>query len=165
LIADIEWRQSNPSLGGDDRYDLVDLSMQAVRTRGKSTIGAGVDFKTTLSFDGAVQDLFRLGGFQRLSGYERGAISGPHAAVAKLLYYRRIGESAGGLFDAPLYLGGTLEAGNVWADRSDMSFGSAALHGSLFVGVDSYIGPMFLAAGLGEGGLSNFYLVIGAPPP
>jgi NTE family protein len=165
LIADIEWRQSNPSLGGDDRYDLVDLSMQAVRTRGKSTIGAGVDFKTTLSFDGAVQDLFRLGGFQRLSGYERGAISGPHAAVAKLLYYRRIGESAGGLFDAPLYLGGTLEAGNVWADRSDMSFGSAALHGSLFLGMDSYIGPLILAAGMGEGGLTNFYLFIGAPPP
>jgi hypothetical protein len=46
-----------------------------------------------------------------------------------------------------------------------MSFGSAELHGSLFVGVDSYIGPLVFAAGVGEGGLSNFYLFIGAPPP
>ena len=152
-------------MGGDDRYDLVELSMLAVRSRGKSTLGVGLDFQTTLSFDGAVQDLFRLGGFQRLSGYERGAISGPHAAVAKLLFYRRIGESAGGLFDAPVYVGASLEAGNVWADRNDMSFGSAELHGSLFLGMDSYIGPMFLAAGVGQGGLTNFYLVIGAPPP
>ena len=163
--ADIEWRQSNESLGGDDRYDLVELSMETVHSRGKSTFGVGLDFQTTLSFDGAVQDLFRLGGFQRLSGYERGAISGPHAAVAKLLYYRRIGESAGGLLDAPIYLGASLEAGNTWQDRSDMSFGSALLHGSLFVGMDSYVGPMFFAAGIGEGGLTNFYLFIGAPPP
>jgi len=163
--ADIEWRQSNPSLGGDDRYDLVELSMETVQTRGKSTFGFGLDFQTTLSFAGAVQDLFRLGGFQRLSGYERGAISGPHAAVAKLLYYRRIGESPGGLFDAPVYLGASLETGNVWQDRSDMSLASSKLHGSLFLGMDSYIGPMFFAAGLGEGGLSNFYLFFGAPPP
>lgn len=163
--ADIEWRQSNPSLGGDDRYDLVDVSVEALRSRGKSTFGAGLDFQTTLSFDGAVQDLFRLGGYQRLSGYERGAISGPHAAVAKLLYYRRVGESAGDLFDAPVYVGASLEAGNVWLDRSDISVGSAELHGSLFVGMDSYVGPILFAAGIGEGGRSNFYLFIGAPPP
>ena len=163
--ADIEWRQSHKALGGDDRYDLVDLSVEAVRTRGKSTVGVGLDFQTTLSFDGAVQDLFRLGGFQRLSGYERGAISGPHAAVAKLLWYRRIGESPGGLFDAPVYLGASLEAGNVWQERRDMSVSSAVLHGSLFVGMDSYLGPMFFAFGAGEGGLTNFYLFIGAPPP
>ena len=163
--ADIEWRQSNPSLGGDDRYDLVELTMETVHTRGKSTFGFGLDFHTTLSFAGAVQDLFRLGGFQRLSGYERGAISGPHAAVAKLLFYRRIGESPGGLFDAPVYLGASLEAGNVWADRSDMSLASSKLHGSLFLGTDSWVGPMFFAVGLGEGGLSNFYLFFGAPPP
>lgn len=163
--GELEWRQSLPALGGDDRYDIIDLSVEAVRSRGKSTVGLGFDFQTTLDFDGAVQDLFRLGGFQRLSGYERGAISGPHAAVAKLLYYRRIGDSPGGLFDAPVYLGASLEAGNVWQSRSDMSVDSAQLHGSLFVGVDSYIGPLVFAAGLGEGGLSNFYLFIGAPPP
>lgn len=165
LRADLEWRQSLEELGGDDRYDIIDMSVEGVRSRGKSTVGIGLDFQTTLSFDGAVQDLFRLGGFQRLSGFERGAISGPHAAVAKLFYYRRIGDSAGGLFDAPIYFGASLEAGNVWESRTDMSFDSALLHGSLFVGIDSYVGPMFFAAGVGQGGLTNFYLVIGAPPP
>jgi NTE family protein len=165
LRADLEWRQSLEELGGDDRYDVIDMSVEGVRSRGKSTVGIGLDFQTTLSFDGAVQDLFRLGGFQRLSGFERGAISGPHAAVAKLFYYRRIGDSAGGLFDAPIYFGASLEAGNVWETRTDMSFDSVLLHGSLFVGIDSYVGPMFFAAGVGQGGLTNFYLVIGAPPP
>ncbi len=165
VLGELEWRKSLPTLGGDDRYDIIDLAIEAVRSRGKSTVSLGLDFQTTLDFDGAVQDLFRLGGFRRLSGYERGAISGPHAAVAKLMVYRRIGESAGGFFEAPVYLGGTIEAGNVWQSRSDMSIGSAELHGSLFVGVDSYVGPLVFAAGVGEGGLSNFYLFIGAPPP
>jgi NTE family protein len=165
MRADLEWTQSLKELGGDDRYDIIDLSVEAVRTRGKSTVGFGLDFQTTLSFDGAVQDLFRLGGFQRLSGYERGAVSGPHAAVAKLLFYRRVGDSPGGLFDAPVYLGASLETGNVWESRTDMSVDSTLLHGSLFVGFDSYVGPMLFAAGIGQGGLTNFYLVIGAPPP
>jgi NTE family protein len=165
LLAGVEWRQSLEELGGEGRYATIDASFEAYRSHGKSTFGFGLGFQTTLSYDGAVQDLFRLGGFQRLSGYERGAVSGPHAAVAKLLYYRRTGESAGGFFDAPVYVGASLEGGNAWQRRNDISLDSAELHGSVFVGMDSYIGPIFFAAGIGQGGRSNFYLFIGAPPP
>ena len=164
LRADVEWRQLHPDLGADERYDTIDLGFEAFSSRGKSTFGFGIDFATTLHFDGALQDLFRLGGFHRLSGFERGAISGPHAAVAKLLFYRRIGTSAGGLFEVPMYLGASLEAGNVWQTRSDMSFGSALIHGSLYLGMDTYVGPVILGAGFGQDGYSNFYLSIGAPP-
>jgi len=164
LRADFEWKQSLTGLGADSRYDTINAKFEALRSRGKTTLGVGVEYATTLSFDGALQDLFSLGGFQRLSGFERDAISGPHAAVAKLFFYRRIGDSAGALFEAPVYFGATLEAGNVWQTRSDMSLDSTLLHGSLFVGVDSYIGPLFLGAGAGQNGHSNFYLFIGAPP-
>ena len=46
-------------------------------------------YATTLDSRAAIQDLFTLGGFLRLSGLERGEISGPHAAMARLMYYRR----------------------------------------------------------------------------
>jgi NTE family protein len=164
LRADVEWQQLHPELGADERYDTIDIGFETFASRGKSTFGFGIDYATTLSFDGALQDLFRLGGFQRLSGFERGAISGPHAAVAKFLFYRRIGTSAGGLFEVPMYLGASLEAGNVWQTRSDMSIGSALIHGSLYLGMDTYIGPVIVGAGLGQNGYSNFYLFIGAPP-
>ena len=164
LRADFQWRQSRRDFGADDDYDIVDLVFDAVASRGKTTFGLGLEYATTLSFDGAIQDLFRLGGFQRLSGFERGAVNGPHAALAKLLFYRQVGDAPAGLFQAPVYFGATVEAGNVWESRSQMSFDSALVHGSLFLGVDSYIGPLFLAAGFGEGGDSNFYLFIGAPP-
>ena len=38
------------------------------------------------------------------------------------------------------------------------------VNGSAFIGLDTYIGPLYLAAGLAEGGRTNFYLFIGAPP-
>ena len=164
LRANIEWRQSNTNFGADDDYDTIDAGFEALTSRGKTTFALGLEYATTLSFDGAIQDLFRLGGFQRLSGFDRNALSGPHSALARLNVYRRIGDSATGLFDAPVYFGATVEAGNVWESRSQISASTALIHGSLYVGVDSYIGPLILAAGLGEGGNSNVYLFLGAPP-
>ena len=107
---------------------------------------------------------FPLGGFLRLSGLERGRLSGPHAGVARALYYRRIGSSAGGLTEIPVYVGMSLEAGNAWRTRDDIGLDALSTNASLFFGLDTYLGPMFLAAGLAEGGSTNFYLFIGALP-
>ena len=45
-----------------------------------------------------------------------------------------------------------------------MNFDSLLLNGSFFVGLDTYIGPVYFAAGFAEGGQSNVYLFIGTPP-
>jgi len=37
------------------------------------------------------------------------------------------------------------------------------LNGSIFLGIDSYVGPVYLALGFAEGGQSNVYLFIGSP--
>src|SRR5690606_37587569 len=93
-----------------------------------------------------------------------GEISGPHAGLTRLVYYRRSGETGGGLFNIPLYLGASLEAGNVWRSRSDISTGSLLFNGSVFAGYDTYFGPLFLGAGVGEDGDTSFYLFLGALP-
>ena len=80
------------------------------------------------------------------------------------MYYRRISESTGGSLDAPVYLGLSAEMGNVWQTRSDIGFDSAIVNGSIFAGFDTVIGPVFIAAGFGEGGSTNYYLYFGAPP-
>lgn len=105
-----------------------------------------------------------MGGFLNLSGLEQGEISGPHAALARLIYYRQVGDTTGDLFETPIYLGFSAEAGNVWQTRSAIDFDSMRINGSVFAGMDSYFGPVFLAAGFAEHGETNFYLFIGAPP-
>ena len=164
VLADIRWRNSRPSFGADFRFDTLEADVSQTWSRGKSSVQLGLGFATTLSSDNTVQDFFPLGGFLRLSGLERGAIAGPHAGLARVVYYRRIGSTTGGIFETPVYLGASVEAGNVWQQRSDISFDSLQLNGSAFAGIDTFFGPLYLAAGLAENGESNFYLFLGAPP-
>jgi NTE family protein len=163
-LVDATFTMSRPAFGADNSFDTVESALTHVWTRGRHTMQLGLDFSTTIQSDGLIQNFFPLGGFLRLSGLERGQISGPHAGLTRAVWFRRSGETGGGVFDVPLYLGASLEAGNAWQSRSDVSLETLILNGSLFAGLDTYFGPLFLAAGLAEGGRSSFYLFLGTPP-
>jgi NTE family protein len=75
-----------------------------------------------------------------------------------------VGDTTGGILDTPIYVGVSAEAGNAWQNRSDISFDSMMINGSLFAGIDTFVGPIYLAAGFAEQGRTNFYLFIGTPP-
>jgi len=162
--SELRWTLSRPGFGADNKFDTIEGDIARTWSRGKNSLQAGLGYATTLQSDNTVQDFFTLGGFLRLSGLDRGEISGPHAALARLVYYRRVGETTGGIFDTPVYLGISAEAGNVWQSRSEMSLDSALVSSSIFAGIDTFIGPVFLAAGFAEGGQKNVYLSIGTPP-
>jgi len=162
-LAQLRWTLSRPGFGADNNFDTIEGEIAKTWSRGKNSLQVGLGYATTLQSDNTVQDFFTLGGFLRLSGLERGEISGPHAGIARLVYYRRVGETTGGIVDTPIYLGASAETGNVWQSRSDMSLDSTLMSGSLFVGVDTFIGPVFFAAGFAEGGQTNVYLSIGTP--
>jgi NTE family protein len=161
--VDLIWNASRPDLGADGHFDTIETELTTVRTSGRNTFLFGLNYATTLDSDDTIQDFFPLGGFLKLSGLERGAISGPHAGVVRAVYYRRFGET-GSLLEMPLYFGASIEAGNAWQSRSEISTGTLILHGSLFASLDTYLGPLFIGGGFGEGGESSFYLFLGAPP-
>ena len=48
-----------------------------------------------------------------------------------------------------------------WTERQDISFGSARKDVSLFFGLDTFLGPAFLAAGYDFRGRTSFYLFLG----
>ncbi len=79
------------------------------------------------------------------------------------MYYRQL-NSPGGLVQFPVYLGGSIEAGNTWQSRSDISVESLLLNGSLFLGIDTNFGPLYLAVGFAENGETNLYLFFGTTP-
>jgi NTE family protein len=164
VLAYVRWDLSRPGMGADDKFDTIEGNYSQTWSRGKSSLQVGLSFATTQGSHNNVQDFFPLGGFLRLSGMESGEISGPHAGLARLIYYRQVGDTTGGLFETPIYLGVSAEAGNVWQTREDIGFDTLSLNGSVFLGLDSYVGPIYLAAGFGEDSQSNFYLFIGSPP-
>jgi NTE family protein len=160
LVA--EWRAETPSLGSDRRADLVSVDWLAARSSGRHTGVLWTSFGTNINSNpDTVRSLFPVGGFLNLSGLAPDSLSGRHYALARLLYYRQIGRGGEGFLNVPAYAGLSLEAGNIWDRRSDISFGSSLTHGSVFVGLDTLLGPVYLGTGFGEGGENTFYLFLG----
>jgi NTE family protein len=158
----IGWLGSRGWLGADNDSDLVELDWLLARSRGRSSLvlwlTGGSDVGSERS---AVQDYYTLGGLFNLSGRVADSLAGPHFAVARAIYYRRIGRGGDGFLNVPTYVGTSLELGNVWQRRGDMSLESARVNGSLFLGLDTPIGPVYLATGFEEGGGNAFYLLLG----
>src|SRR4029077_8076805 len=80
----------------------------------------------------AIPNLFSLGGFFNLSGLAPTSLFGPNYAITRAIYFRKIGRGGEGFFEFPAYIGMSLEAGNTWQSRGDMSFGSKRKDGALF---------------------------------
>ena len=72
-------------------------------------------------------------------------------------FYRQVNDLA--LF--PAFIGASLEYGNAWATREAISFDDALLGGSIWVGIDTPIGPIYGAYGRTRDRDSAFYLVLG----
>ncbi|HEX9706643.1 MAG TPA: patatin-like phospholipase family protein [Steroidobacteraceae bacterium] len=158
----LQWNGPREGLGAEANADRVSFDWTHARSRGRNTVilsaagGAHVSGPTD-----QVQDFYTLGGLFNLSGLSPDEISGPHFGIARAIYYRRIGSGQEGLFDVPMYLGVSLELGNVWEERSDISASSALFNGAAYLGFDTFLGPVYVAAGFGEGGDKSLYLLLG----
>jgi len=63
--------------------------------------------------------------------------------------------------DLPVYVGASFEAGNVWLEKDNVAADELIYAGSLFLGVDSPIGPIYLGVGVAENDQRALYLQIG----
>lgn len=102
-----------------------------------------------------------LGGFLNLSGFAERSLVGSQAALTRAVFYRRTGDTSR-LFSLPLYVGASVEAGNVWNSRSQFGRGSAVVGGSVFGGLDTPLGPVFLGFGRNSSGADSWYLSFGS---
>lgn len=102
-----------------------------------------------------------LGGFLNLSGYHKDSLTGAHKLFGAFIYQYDLGRDALGMTDYPLYLGWSLEAGNVWFERSEVSLTDLIYASSLYVGTDTALGPAALGFGITDFGDRSFYLFVG----
>jgi len=162
--ASVGWTGLRQSMGATLDVDVMTGSFGTARTWGDHTLIGSLKVQAQLKDVAGVENLLSTGGLFNLSGYQRDELSGRHTAVARAIYYRQIRSNPlRGLLDASIYLGGSLELGNAWQASSDVSFGNSLTAGSLFVGADTFLGPVYFAGGLAEGGKSALYLYIGRP--
>jgi NTE family protein len=157
----LQWIGQRTDTGSDRNSDRVEMSSLIARSYKKHTFIFSVNGGSTLNKVTFAQDYFQLGGFLNLSGLRTGELSGPNYGIGRFIYYRNISRGGSGVFDVPLYAGLSLEAGNVWPELSDASFSTLSKNGSVFLGADTILGPIYIAAGSDTTGQSAFYLFLG----
>ena len=148
------------ALGSDLDYEQLRLHIGGAGTFGRYTIFSRAIIETTL--DELSQEelqantLFWRGGFLELSGTIRNELFGQHFGMIETAFYRRLGD----ISLLPMYTGFSLEAGNAWIDSSEINSENIRLAGSLFIGAETFLGPIYIAIGATDKGDTAFYFNI-----
>jgi len=157
-----ELLQSLTALGAEEAY-----LAESIKARGAFTLGRITVEATTILGDTDMNhpnsnpvSLYSLGGFLRLSGYFPDEFLGGRVAFGSLNVRRRM-NNVSGLLSMPVYVGASLETGNATVLGTPLGWNDLHTAGSLYLGVDSVLGPLYLAVGWGEGGRSQYYFFLG----
>ena len=147
------------------RFHRVEADGTAVKSFGAHTLEAHALLQTADQGSGTDGTggiaRYSLGGFHRLSGYQNGQLVGNHALLLRAGWTMRLSRAP--TLTRGFFLGATLEAGNTWLQRSDVSLRHLRTGMSVFLGADTGIGPLYFGityAPLGQAGLALF---IGRP--
>jgi NTE family protein len=62
-----------------------------------------------------------------------------------------------------IFVGGTVETGNVWDRTKDIRPSGLVWAGSLYAAAETIVGPVYLGWGFAEDGQHTFYLSLGLP--
>jgi NTE family protein len=162
-LASVEWNSESYEVGGDVPFDRLSLNYLTAGTFGRETamfwVSGGATFNQTNPLD--VRTQYPLGGLFNLSGIAADSLAGPQYAIARVLLYRKIGKGGDRPFDFPTYVGVSFEAGNVFQKLGDINWGNSRKDASVFLGIDTLLGPIYLATGYEEHGRQAFYLFLG----
>jgi NTE family protein len=160
----LQWDANRTNLGADVASDKVTADWLMARSSGRNTLLFWTSAGTTLDGDfkpTALPEFYSLGGFFNLSGLAPSSLIGPNYAIARAIYFRKIGSGGQGFFEFPAYLGMSFEVGNTYEHRGDINFGSARKDASVFVAFDTFLGPVYLGSGYDQAGTAGFYLFLG----
>ncbi len=159
--AELSWGRRQVDGGESSEFTRLESSFTAVKSWGAHTFNVGGRVAYTNQIPLAAIDEYSLGGFQNLSGYRTAQVAGNYLLFGRLTYYQRLASSVG--VARALFVGGSLEAGNAWTERSDITLRQLRGAGSLFVGADTGIGPLYLSIVSAPKGYTGLYLFLGRP--
>ncbi len=148
-------------LGSDEGYESVQTSVLKPFTYGNHTILLRGRWDTNFDSTGSLSKAFFLGGLFNLSGLNQDHVYGNTLALGEVIYFARVLKLSK-LFGSAIYTGASFEAGNAWVRRSDAGSQNLVYAGSLFMGIDSNIGPIYFGFGHAEGGMNALYFSLGA---
>jgi NTE family protein len=160
FYAKLSLHVADQRLGSSADYDRLSFETGGVLSFGRNTIMGQLALGTGGGDDIPVWDEFTLGGFLSLSGYNYEQLRSDQMFAARVIYYDRV-PGMPEVIAEDLFVGASAEAGAVWdftqtPDASGLKYG-----GSLFIALNTLLGPIHVAAGLAEGGRKTYYITFG----
>ena len=159
--ADLDWLSLHPWAGADAEGEVVRVAYDHALSWRRYHVLLGARLASAVDDPAAFRAQTFLGGFLNLSGFSERSLVGTQAALARAVFYRRSGDTSR-LFSLPLYVGASMEAGNVWQGQGAFGTGTPIVAGSLFGGLDTPLGPVFLGFGRNSRGADAWYLSFGS---
>ena len=157
LFAAIGLQSNLEDLGADSEYEQIQLMLSGAGTYKRYTVFSRALFETTLDENAPFNALYRRGGFLELSGTLERELAGQHFALIESAFYRRLGD----ITFLPIYSGFSLEAGGAWDQYEDINKENTTLAASIFIGADTFLGPLYLSFGFNDKGEQALYFNLG----
>ncbi|WP_288074487.1 patatin-like phospholipase family protein [Marinobacter sp.] len=133
----------------------VDLALGTASWRRASITGLLYANAVTKGVAG-IENSVLLGGFHRLSAYSQGEVAGEDAALAGVF----VRQEFGGPF-VPWFAGAGFETGNAWSSLGEARWNNLLRSGSLFAGVETFLGPVQIATAYNNRDDWSAYLNVG----
>ena len=153
FLLNYDWHSD--TLGDENDFEQANFGAGVAMTWGRYSVFPNVAGGKTRNGDAPISRLFQLGGFLRLSGFEANELSGEEYVLGEVVFFRKMND----IELLPVYIGASVEYGAIGDDIDLQDDGKAA--GSLFLGIDSFVGPLYLGAGFAEGGNRTGFLFLG----
>ena len=159
--VDLVYEKSSRALGAETAFERFWGAASYAWSFGENTIAPSVEYGDNLDPIESFFSSYFMGGLFRLSGLGSRELFGDRIALARVVGYRRLLRFQLVGVDMNIYAGASAEAGKAYLAGEDISWDNMLKGGSVFVGGDTFIGPVIFAYGRNEGNRDRFYLAIG----
>lgn len=151
---------ADEALGGTSNYQQVSVDLQKALGRDRHSLTFGFRWADSFGSTPPLFETFALGGFLNLSGLGERQLIGGGYTFGRAVYSYQLGR--GSSIARRFYVGGSLEAGEM-RERLNGPDNASFLSTSIYLAADSMLGPLYIGAGLAEGGHYALYLFLGRP--
>ena len=154
---DVELVAGERSLGSEEHYRAIEIDARGAASMSQHTLFTTARIAHVIDGDLPLAEKYTLGGFLDLSGLQASQLLGDHRLLVVGGYrYRWLTSPV-----LPAWIGASLEVGNVWARQNDVDLDDLRYGGSVFIGFDTFLGPVFVAGGLSDNGDATAYVYLG----
>ncbi len=161
-LFSLRYEASSPALGASADYQSLKLRLVNASTWQRGTLMTDLRYGTALAGELPFHAAWTLGGLLQMSGYSPNELRGQNLILGKMAYWRQMNDLQR-FGDLPFFLGGALEAGQVWQDPEQWGPDDPILAATVLSAADTPLGMAILAYSRNTDDRSALVLALNRP--